>query len=210
MQLDDLPEFNERLTACYSYYRQDVSEFVLTVWWQACQRYDLEQFQKAINSHVTDPDKGQFCPKIADLVRILEGTSTEKAQLAWGKVMDAAQRIGAYQDVVFDDPAIHAAAHDLGGWPKICRTELDDLGYLQHRFCESYRAYQKKEGFAHPHILIGDRSSDDVYKARGLPLPKPVPVGDRGLARIVYKQGEKRAYHAPKLEDIASKVLSGA
>ena len=68
------------------------------------------------------------------LVRQLAGTATDRAMLAWGKAIDAASRVGAYTDVVFDDPAIHAAIEDMGGWPKFCRGDVKDLSYLQHRF----------------------------------------------------------------------------
>ena len=49
----------------------------------------------------------------------LDGTVTDRAALAWGKVLEAMSSVGAYSDVVFDDPAIHAAIEDCGGWVKI-------------------------------------------------------------------------------------------
>jgi hypothetical protein len=136
-----------------------------------------------------NPDTGRFAPKVADIVRLLEGTTEDKAALAWGKALDAAQRVGSYSDVVFDDPAIHAAIEDVGGWPKFCRAETKDLGYLQHRFCESYRAYAERGAFDYPRKLGGDRSPDDVYRMRGLEPPNPVPIGDPEKARAVYKLG---------------------
>jgi hypothetical protein len=84
--------------------------------------------------------------------------------------------VGAYQDVDFGDNAIHAAIMDLGGWVKLCRTELTDLSYLQHKFCEAYRAYQTA-GVAEIPALAGDRSPDAMYLKRGLPVPKPVQIG---------------------------------
>jgi hypothetical protein len=109
--------------------------------------------------------------------------------LAWGKVMDAMQSVGAYTDVVFDDPAIHAAIEDLGGWPKVCRGELKDLSYLQHRFTESHRAYTGRGVFEYPRVLIGDRSPDAAYAKRGLPPPKPAVVGNPDAALHVYANG---------------------
>jgi hypothetical protein len=77
----------------------------------------------------------------------------------------------------------------MGGWPKFCRVESKDLSYLQHRFAESYRAYSERGAFDFPRKLGGDRSSDDVYRMRGLEPPKPVPIGDPEKARAVYKLG---------------------
>jgi len=158
------------------YYRQPVSEFTLSVWWSACQAFSFEQVNKALTQHATDPDKGQFAPKVADLVRILAGTKTDRALLAWGRVFDAMSEVGAYRDVDFGDGAIHAAITDMGGWPKLCRTETAELGYLQHRFCESYRAYVNAGTIEQP-ALMGDRSPDEMYRKRGAPVPEPVRIG---------------------------------
>ncbi len=166
------------------YYRQPVSDFTLQVWWTACQPFTMEQVSKALTQHATDPDKGQFAPKVADLVRILAGTKTDRSLMAWGRVYEAMSDVGAYRDVDFADDAIHAAIVDMGGWPKICRSDLKELSFLQHRFCESYKAYQAA-GVVNTPPLIGDRCSDDLYKKRGLPVPEPVRIGGgKSLPRV--------------------------
>lgn len=189
MQQSDLPEFSQLITDVLAYYRQDASRFVLGLWWGACQGFELEQVRKAMQRHATDPEHGQFAPKVADLVRILQGTTTDRASLAWGKVLEAMSAVGAYTDVVFDDPAIHAAADDMGGWPKMCRTEIKELGLLQHRFMQSYRAYTERGQFDYPKRLGGDRSPDSEYEKAGLKLPRPALIGDPDRAKLVYQGG---------------------
>ena len=161
-----------------AYYRQDCSEFTLQVWWTACESFDLEQVRKALAVHAMDPEHGKFAPKVSDIVRVLRGTTTDRAALAWGKAHDAMSAVGAYRDVLFDDPAIHAVIEDIGGWPKVCRTELRELSYLQHRFTEAHRAYTGRGTFDYPRRLGGDRSPDSEYEKKGLPAPQPVMVGD--------------------------------
>ena len=129
-------------------------------------------------------------PKPADLIRQLEGTVTDRASMAWGKAFEAITTVGAYTDVVFDDSAIHAVIEDLGGCPKFCRSETKDLGYLQHRFCEAYRAYAGRGNFVYQRRLSGDRSPDDVFAKRGLPPPRAALVGDPAKATQVYALGE--------------------
>lgn len=199
MHTSEQQRFAELVTSALGYYRQDVTPFTLAVWWQGCQPYSLEQVSKALTGHATDPDRGQFAPKVADIVRQLGGTSTDKAALAWGKTYDAMCSVGAYSDVVFDDPAIHAAIADLGGWQKMCRSSMDELSYLQHRFSESYRAYAGRGEFDYPKVLIGDRSPDEMYARRGLKPPKPRVIGDVERARLVYQQGGGR-FSLPQLE----------
>jgi len=172
-----------------AYYRQDVSDFTQSLFWTACENFDFEQVAKAFDRHAKDPEHGQFAPKVADLVRILQGTHTARAQLAWGKALEAMSRVGAYTDVVFDDPAIHAAIEDLGGWPKVCRTETKELSYLQHRFCESHKAYTGRGTFEYPRRLAGDRSPDYEYEKKGLKLPRPALVGDPDACKAVYQGG---------------------
>lgn len=189
MQTHELRAFTGLVTDALAYYRQPVSEFTLQVWLQACRDYTLEQVKKAMTAHATDPDRGQYAPKVADIVRILAGTTTDRAALAWGKTFEAMQAVGAYTDVVFDDPAIHAVVEDLGGWPKICRSQLDDLSHLQHRFCVAYKAYVGRGQFEYQRKLMGDRSPDSMYEKRGLPLPRPAIVGNKEAARLVYEGG---------------------
>jgi hypothetical protein len=189
MQPSDREKFATLLADTMAFYGQEISPFAAGVWWQACQAHSFEQVSRALTRHALDPDRGQFPPKPADLVRQLSGTATDKAMIAWGKAFDAAGRVGAYTDVVFDDPAIHAAIEDIGGWPRFCRTEAKDLSYLQHRFAESYRAYAGREAFEYPPRLGGDRSPDEMYQKRGLPPPKPAVIGDLQKARDVYRLG---------------------
>ena len=158
------------------YYRQPVSEFVLSVWWEGCKPFALEQVSKAMTAHATDPDKGQFAPKVADIIRQLSGTKTDRSLIAWGRVHDAMSDVGAYRDVDFGDAAIHATIVDMGGWPKICRSDASELSYMQHRFCETYRTYLAS-GVSEKQTLIGDRSPDEMYLKRGIPAPKPILIG---------------------------------
>lgn len=189
MQPSDKPALVALVSDVLAYYRQPVSEFTLSVWWSACQRFEMDQVRKALTAHATDPEHGKFAPKVADLVRLLAGTVTDRAALAWGKVHEAMSAVGAYQDVIFDDAAIHAAIDDMGGWAKVCRTELKDLSYLQHRFAEAHKAYSARGEFGYPRRLAGDRSPDAEYEAKGIPLPRPAVVGDPQMARLVYQGG---------------------
>lgn len=189
MKQGEFEDFSALITDVLAFYKQDASTFAISVWWQACSGFEFEQVSKALTAHAMDAERGQFSPKPADIVRKLAGTPTDRAMLAWGKVHDAMGRVGAYSDVVFDDPAIHAVIEDLGGWPKVCRTELKDLSFIQHRFQEAHRAYASTGQHPYPRLLCGDRSPDHEYERRGLPIPKPVVVGNVAQARLVYKGG---------------------
>lgn len=186
MNHSEKPAFGELLTNVMAYYGKDTSDFLLGAWWSACSNVSFEQIQKALNTHIRN---SEFAPKVSDVVKALHGSSTDRATLAWGKVLGAMGSVGAYQDVVFDDPAIHAAIVDCGGWQKVCRGDLTELSYLQHRFCQSHKAYTERGTFEFPRQLGGDRSPDSEYLKFGRPLPRPALVGDPVLCAQVLRDG---------------------
>lgn len=189
MTEEDKPELFTLIASVQSFYGKDVSAFSLGVWWQACQGFDLEQVCKALNAHAIDPESGVYAPRPADVMRMLRGTATDRALQAWGKVMDAMQRVGAYRSVVFDDAVIHAVIEDLGGWMKLCRSEMADLSYTEHRFCESYRAYVNRPAALerYPSLLLGQFELDN--RQHGHCCSPPVLLGDPVKARNVLALG---------------------
>ena len=191
MTADDKRAFADLMTQALAFYRQEVSTFTLSVWWQACQPFSLEQVQKAFTAHATDAERGRFPPMPADIVKQLQGTQTDRGLLAWGKVLEAMQRVGAYQSVAFDDPAIHAALEDVGGWTAACRTTMDELPFLQRRFTESHRAYTGRHGFQFPRYLIGE--SESANRAAGKRVMPPVLIGNPEKAAEVVKLGSDGA-----------------
>jgi len=185
----DKPPFIALLQGVFAYHRQALSSALIGIYWRGCERWSLEQVSKAFDSLTADAEAGKFLPKIGDLTRVLEGTPTDRGMIAWGTTLDAMSSVGAYRDVVFDDPAIHACIGDLGGWPKLARTPLNELGYVQAAFCKAHRAYTGLGTFDYPPSLMGDRSPDDEFVKAGLPVPAPVLVGDPVRCQAVYLGG---------------------
>ncbi|MGE5452448.1 MAG: DUF6475 domain-containing protein [Acidobacteriota bacterium] len=190
MQQQDKPKFLTLITDVMAFYKQDVSKFALEVWWEACKGFEFEQASKAMTMHATDAERGQFAPKPADVIRLLQGTKTDRSRLAWSKVMDAMQRVGAYQSVAFDDPIIHAVIEDLGGWMKLCRSDMSELSFSEHRFCESYRAYVGRPDMVYPAKLLGQHEIDN--KQAGRKVAPPVLIGNPQQAEKVLRLGSNQ------------------
>lgn len=187
MQPTDRAGFKTLMTDALAFYRRDLSAFALSVWWQACQSFDLEQVSKALTAHAMDPEQGRFAPMPADIVKQLQGTRTDRSLIAWGKVLDAAQRVGAYTSVCFDDGLIHVAIEDVGGWVALCRSSMDELQFMQKRFCESYRAYTTRGPVEYPRLLPGAHDQDNAVK--GYSAKPPVLIGDPERAQSVLLGG---------------------
>ena len=126
MQQHEFRRFSAALTACAELYSRSLSEGAIALWWEALRRFDVEQVEHAFRACIESPEAGQFMPKPADLIRAMEGTSTDRSLLAWGEVYEAMSTVGAYRSVQFSDPAIHAAVSDMGGWVKLCRSTMDE------------------------------------------------------------------------------------
>lgn len=187
MNASDKRAFKDLITQAMAFYRQDVSTFSLGVWWGACEPFSLEQVSKAFTAHATDAERGRFPPMPADIVKNLQGTQTDRSLMAWGKVLEGIQRVGAYQSVGFDDPAIHAAVEDLGGWTTICRSTMQELPHLQRRFTEAHRAYCGRQSFPFPAYLIGE--SEAANRTAGKRVAPPVLIGNAERAAEVLRLG---------------------
>lgn len=189
MTRDDFMRFAQSLSAMSELYGKPLSEGAITLWWQALQRYDIEQIEAAIRGCVEDPEGGQFMPKPADIIKRLDGTATDRSLMAWGKVLDAMQRVGAYSSVVFDDGLIHAAVEDMGGWVKLCRSGVDELPFMQRRFCDTYRAYARRPDVRYPPRLAGEHEAQNALK--GHRSGPPAIVGDPSKAQAVQRLGQE-------------------
>lgn len=207
MHATDRQKFATLFGQVMAYYRQDVSDFTRDLFWNAFENHDFDQVRKAFEKHAKDPEQGRFAPKVADIIKIIAGTHTDRAAIAWGKVHDAMSRVGAYTDVIFDDPAIHAAISDIGGWPKTCRTDINELNFLQKRFMDAHKAYTNRGEFEYPRRLIGDRSEDSEFERVGMRPPAPTLIGDEATCREVYRLGTVGGRTAISVADRAMLAL---
>ena len=208
MQTSEYTSFIQLLTGVHDFYGKELSQFAAKVWWEACKESEYLAVSKAFSDHLMDPSDGKWMPKPSDLVRQLRGTRADQSRLAWSKVMDAAQRVGAYTDVVFDDPIIHACIEDLGGWPTTCRTSYDELPHLERRFCDSYRAYSMPGRLQKwPTRLVGEAGLENRLK--GLQLQPPMMIGDPVQCGLVMQDGidEPKTRIAAQITSVGSLLV---
>ncbi len=144
MKPADRTQFAQALAAVYALYRVDLSEAVTGMWWRALQAYELAAVVDALGRHSMNPDTGQFLPKPADVVKVLEGATSDVALLAWAKVIQGIRHVGTYDSVVFDDPIIHRVLEDLGGWVWIGQQTEKEMPFVEKRFRDAYRVWRAR------------------------------------------------------------------
>ena len=88
----DKTELLRIISDVHKFYRQDCTTFALGVWWQTMQQFDLGAVKDALGRHAMNPDTGQFLPKPADVVKMLQGSTNDSALIAWTKVSSYFQR----------------------------------------------------------------------------------------------------------------------
>ena len=183
MQASDRQAFAEMLSEVMAYYAKDVSAFMLTVFWDGLKMHALADVSRAFTLHARDPDHGQWPPKVADITRLLEGTTSSQGMRAWSKVDQAIRCVGGNASVVFDEPLIHAVIHDMGGWPKLCQTKVDELPFVARDFERRFGAYRlRRELPEYPRHLVGHHEAEN--RLQGYERVRPVLIGqpDRALA----------------------------
>lgn len=188
MRENEFNEFRELITDVASFYGQKLSSFALDIWWNALRRFDLRDIRHALGLHCQDPDRGQWMPKPADVVRVLEGTRQDAASLAWSKVDRAMRLVGPYRDVVFDDPIIHAVLADMGGWIALSNVAENEWPFRAQEFQKRYQGYATRGGATEwPRVMIGLANARN--RREGQVTEPPVMVGDHHKAMLVYRRG---------------------
>lgn len=192
MKRSDYDHFTAMLTAIGELYGKPVSEMTIGIWWGALQHYDIKAVQEALNRHVQNPDSGQFMPKPADVVKMMQGTTQDSAMLAWFKVDRALRTVGTYRDVVFDDPLIHRVIMEMGGWVKLGTKNEDEWPFVAKEFENRYRAYRaRNEVPDYPPKLAGIASSQNSLQGLHA-AEEPTLIGDQAQAMRVLKGGSDK------------------
>ena len=186
--IEQKKRFAMALSALAEYYGRELSDGVIALYWQGLSSFSIADIEAAIGRHIQNPDSGMWMPKIADIVRMI----------------DAVGSVGQYQSLAFDDPVIHLAIEENGGWISLCRIEESELPFLQKRFETSYRNYRVRGGDlpAYPRHMIGVSEMDN--SARGFPVDPPRLVGDPAKARSVMSGGSD----SPRVAITAASAVS--
>lgn len=190
MRSEDKEALGLMLAKVMSVYGKPITSGFVDVFFDALTAYDLDSVRRGLNAHVQNPDSGQFPPKPADIVRLIDGTSQDQGMIAWSMVDKAVRRVGPYQSVVFADPIIHRVIDDMGGWIKLCNAPSEDEYKFQGiEFARRYRAFVVAGGAGeYPKYLIGLSEADN--SSRGLQVePKPMLIGDQIKCLEVYQGG---------------------
>lgn len=87
MQPDDFDNFARVLDAAYSLHSKSLTADARSLFFAALGKYSLADVRKAFSAHISDPQRGQYPPKPADLIAQMQGDYTKdgrpEAPEAW-------------------------------------------------------------------------------------------------------------------------------
>lgn len=108
--------------------------------------HTVEEIRAAVGRSLRDGSLSNFFPSLPELLGLLTPSSADAALLAWASLRRAAEDIGAYSSVEFEDAATAEAVQLVfGGWPAYC--ELEDgpaLGARRSEFLAAYRDARRR------------------------------------------------------------------
>jgi hypothetical protein len=187
----DRKQFFALIGDVYAFYRQDFSAFAGNVWWEAMKPFDFRAVADALNRHCINPDKGQFMPKPADVVKMLQGSTQDAALQAWSKVDRTVRTVGNYRSVVFDDPLIHRVLTEMGGWVQLGTKTEDEWPFVRNEFVNRYRGYRERSDLPdYPPVLIGIAESSN--QQHGFQSEPPMLIGRPEEAERVMRLGTNK------------------
>lgn len=188
MTPQDSKQFAALVGNVYAFYGKDYSVFAGRVWWEAMKPFDFTAVADAFNRHCVNPDAGQFLPKPADIVRMLQGSTQDSALTAWAKVDHAVRTVGTYRSIAFDDSLIHRVITEMGGWVSMGAKSEDEWPFVRNEFVNRYRGYRTRSAMPeYPPVLIGIAEAQN--SRTGFKSEPPLLLGDPGLAARVMKMG---------------------
>lgn len=197
--------FKQGMELMCTVFKREPDKMLLSAYYAILKSMDDSQFQGAV-SFVLRDRKYTSLPLPADIIEAATGKLDDEALIALAKLERAMATWGAYRSIAFDDPVIHAFVAANGGWPFLCRMELDQWKFKRIDFLKSYKAFAPNlNRLTVPLTLIGA----DEQASPSLPV-RMAYVGDmeaietwQGGTRALIEQGRR----LPEILAIADGVL---
>lgn len=208
MQQDEMAKFAGLMNGVAEYYGKGMSKQIISIYWRSLANDSYRDVSSAFTRHMSDPDTGQFMPKIADIRKYIDGNKESQSMGAWTKLDKAIRKIGPWQSVCFDDPIINQVVVDMGGWISLCETPTEkDLEFRMHEFNKRYKAYVLRGGVSeHPRRLTGHTEATNSRNGHKSQCDVLL-LGNESNAMRVYENGsETKTLTVSSVSDVIDKV----
>ena len=138
MNANDKTEFAKVWATVANLYGKNISAQLLTLTFEVLRPYSLKQIKSGLSTHIRSTQGGAFFPKPADIIQYISGNVEQKAEQAWGDVVTAIRRTGAWGKPQFEDPLIGKILSRFGDWKQLCHTHQTQLESKKRSFIQHY------------------------------------------------------------------------
>lgn len=139
MEKADFAPFSQMLALTAEQYGKAMSPELTRFYFEGLATMALQDVRAALTTHVRNPEVGQFMPKIADLIRAIEGTGEDAAYAALASINRD------FSGSQCTDPVALAVIRDLGGWRAIGQRDAEEWqSFGSKEFVKRYRSYKAR------------------------------------------------------------------
>lgn len=138
-----LGELLESISEIYQT-KKSITETTILLWFNSLEKYDIETVKQAISMHVQNTENGQFYPKPADILRIIEGSADDKASIAWQALDKAVRTISPHNSINIEDPLTAVIVDRFGGWMKLCNKTETEWKYIENSFKTLHKSLSQR------------------------------------------------------------------
>ena len=172
-----------------AYGQPRLSENATKLYFRVLSEYSLDEVSRAIVEHLK---RSPFMPKPCDIIQTLEGTSEDRAAVAWYHVLKAVSMHGHYRSVKFDDPTIHYAIEHMGGWQRFCQITEAELPFREKDFIKHYVRGERIANWDNvPKRLIGKVEMDNALSGWSDAKPETIFIKTREVEKKMLDAGYK-------------------
>jgi len=188
MLATEVKRFSQLLQDTFHYYGKSMDAALFNQYWEALKLFPWDEVALAFKRHAAHPTKGDFMPKISELMRWLSGHPENLALQAWTKVLKALQNPGCSRSVAFDDALIHVVIEQMSSWSLLGQMTTQEVPFRAQEFIKRYQYCVAEWPMNYPKYLIGNQ--EHYQRLYGMATePDVLLIGDPTKAQAVIAQG---------------------
>lgn len=185
----DKKRFTNIMKTTFKMYDKKLDVDVINMWWSIMSTVSIDAFAAGMRNHIVCPERGQYVPKVADIIAKIGGDRNDRkdaADFAWSVVKD---NLNTNENAVFDDPAIHYAIQiEFGSWVEVGMMTDKDEPFRRMGFLRAYAAY--KPGLPYQPRLLGRLSLGEATSHGRVDVFTHY-IGDKQAALAVEANGKQ-------------------
>lgn len=159
MTEQDRVAFAEAMYLLGETFNEPVSDIRTEAYFGALQDRTLVEVNAAVMAALR---QCKFFPKPVELRELIDGSTEDNAEVAWGAVLREVRRVGYWGTPTLDARAMRAVRELWGGWHRLCET-LPAEGPELLGWAKQYKAcYQATERIAEAKQLASDTIHPNV------------------------------------------------